>query len=641
MAIDSELLYSVLQANARANVRWEAGVTSMVHLTASQRRVRLGYVPGPGEPSLAERERLARAAHARRAAGTVTTPQWWDWSNVNGRSFISAVKNQGQCGSCVAFGTTAAIDGTMRVKLGLATSDPSASLMRDLSEAQLFYCGGAKCATGWWVSAALNYATATGLAPESDFPYTPGDQSCNLPVNWQGHITQLSASQVLDSVSAMKAAIIDTGPLIACFSVYQDFFAYTGGIYHYNGTSPFVGGHCVCVVGYDDYRGAWLCKNSWGTDWGMGGYFYIAYGQCGIDATMWAITGFATLYPYFVATGVPSVCIFGDQMHVCYTDAKANVQDAYWGGGGWTPQQLIGPYSLLSNAPPAAGNPRAVTYGNQMHVCYRDPNGNIQDAYWSNGWIIQQLTGSGGLTNGPLAAGDPDVCVYFDQMHVCYRDINGNIQDAYWGNGWHIQQLTGSGGLTNGPTAAGNPSVVTYGNQMHVCYTDTKGNIQDPYWGDGWHLQQLTGSGGLTNGPLAAGDPDVCIYFDQMHVCYRDINGNIQDAYWGNGWHIQQLTGSGGLTSGPPSAGKPSVTAYGDQMHVFYRDTSGNIQDAYWGGAWILQQLTGFGALTTAPAAAGDPMAATYGSQLHVCFRDVTAHIRDCYWANGWAQQPL
>jgi hypothetical protein len=45
------------------------------------------------------------------------------------------------------------------------------------------------------------------------------------------------------------------------------------------------------VVGYDDDHGCWICKNSWGTGWGEGGFFRIAYGQCGIDAQMWAING--------------------------------------------------------------------------------------------------------------------------------------------------------------------------------------------------------------------------------------------------------------------------------------------------------------------------------------------------------------
>src|SRR5206468_3305820 len=47
--------------------------------------------------------------------------------------------------------------------------------------------------------------------------------------------------------------------------------------------------HCVSVVGYDDVAGCWICKNSWGPGWGDRGFFRIAYGEVGIDASMWGV----------------------------------------------------------------------------------------------------------------------------------------------------------------------------------------------------------------------------------------------------------------------------------------------------------------------------------------------------------------
>lgn len=38
-----------------------------------------------------------------------------------------------------------------------------------------------------------------------------------------------------------------------------------------------VGGHCVALVGYDDERKAFLVRNSWGTGWGLNGYFWMPY----------------------------------------------------------------------------------------------------------------------------------------------------------------------------------------------------------------------------------------------------------------------------------------------------------------------------------------------------------------------------
>ena len=80
------------------------------------------------------------------------------------------------------------------------------------------------------------------------------------------------------------------------FSVYHDFDGYSSGIYikgPTNSTNYFRGYHCVCIVGYDDNKQAWLMKNSWGTGWGMAGYCWIGYGQSDIDT--WAKLGVRVL----------------------------------------------------------------------------------------------------------------------------------------------------------------------------------------------------------------------------------------------------------------------------------------------------------------------------------------------------------
>jgi hypothetical protein len=50
------------------------------------------------------------------------------------------------------------------------------------------------------------------------------------------------------------------------------------------------GGHAMCVVGYDDqkYGGAFEVQNSWGNDWGNGGFFWVRY----VDCAIWGIQGY-------------------------------------------------------------------------------------------------------------------------------------------------------------------------------------------------------------------------------------------------------------------------------------------------------------------------------------------------------------
>lgn len=298
MPNSEEILGNLQRDLSAANATWTARLTTLLQLPENERRSRLGYVPGPDELSLQAREERSAAQLVALRATAPGAPPAYDQRNVNGRSFVTSIKDQGSCGSCVAFGTAATLEGTARVLTDIAVNDAGAGVMPNLSEAQLFYCGGAKCASGWYVDAAMSYAVTNGVAPDSCFPYSPGDQSCQLCTDWKAQITQPSAYHWISDPTAMKAWLSSNGPLIACFSVYADFYGYGGGVYrHVSG--DYEGGHCISVIGYDDTQGAWLCKNSWGSGWGESGFFWIAYGQCGIDASMTAVDSFSHIYPLY------------------------------------------------------------------------------------------------------------------------------------------------------------------------------------------------------------------------------------------------------------------------------------------------------------------------------------------------------
>lgn len=52
---------------------------------------------------------------------------------------------------------------------------------------------------------------------------------------------------------------------------------YVNSMDYVSNSSNFSGGHAIVIVGYDDNRQAFLIRNSWGTDWGINGHFYLAY----------------------------------------------------------------------------------------------------------------------------------------------------------------------------------------------------------------------------------------------------------------------------------------------------------------------------------------------------------------------------
>jgi C1A family cysteine protease len=302
---------------------------------ASSSNYHLGYTPDPADGrTLEDRERTARTNLTQRARSTqVSRPSAFDWRSVNGRSFISGVKDQGSCGSCVAFGVAASLDATIRTELDIAVGDPGGTSFSDLSEAQLFFCGGAavgrNCGNGWWPSGALAYSQSPGLAPETCFPYSAGNRSCSLCQSWEIEVSKLAQWHSITDAEAMKVWLSTRGPLVACFTVYQDFYGYGSGVYrHTHGNVE--GGHCVCCVGYSDTLQAWLCKNSWGSGWGMDGYFWIGYGQCGIDSEMQGQDSFGVLYPFY------------DDAFIRDNLSEVGVVPA--AGGSWTQSPDIIPY---------------------------------------------------------------------------------------------------------------------------------------------------------------------------------------------------------------------------------------------------------------------------------------------------------
>lgn len=266
-----------------AGGNWVAGETSRSEFyDAPQREVGnlmgLALKPEDALPALSE----ARNSELASLAATVVPPAI-DWRNHKGGNWVTSVKDQGSCGSCVAFATCATLESAVLI----AKNRPGAGF--DLSEAHLFYCGTPNsCDKGWFPQKALSFAQKTGVGLEKNFPYTPGNQPCrNIPP-----AVKVTGQGMAASTIARKAALAK-GPVIGCFAVYSDFLAYRSGVYrHVSG--HLTGYHAVCMVGYDDRRGCWIAKNSWGTGWGTGGFFDIAYGECGIDSQ----------FPFYYPTGV-------------------------------------------------------------------------------------------------------------------------------------------------------------------------------------------------------------------------------------------------------------------------------------------------------------------------------------------------
>jgi len=281
-------LESIRTSIKQRGAEWQAAVTSVSKLSVEEQKSRLGLVPTNVELQTVSKLGLDRPLGAVSSSqretkssnpGSAGLPTSIDWRNVSGINWTTPIRDQGGCGSCVAFGTLAALEALLKIRV---YEDASRAI--DLSEAHLLWCGGGSCG-GWHMNNACDYLKNNGVPDEACFPYKPTTMSCaNTCSDWTSRIdhTKIPSWTNTKDVNTMKTNLVNNGPQITGMAVYNDFFNYDSGIYKHV-TGGLAGYHCVAVMGYNESGDYWICKNSWGTDWGESGWFRIAYGECGIQ----------------------------------------------------------------------------------------------------------------------------------------------------------------------------------------------------------------------------------------------------------------------------------------------------------------------------------------------------------------------
>ncbi len=281
----------------REGLNWMAGETRILRMDPINRRLLLS----PNPPEIKNINIFSSDKNMHYAY-----PSNMDYRNYLGYNWMTPVRDQGSCGSCWAFSTL----GSLEAMIKLYNSDPYMNL--DLSEQDLVSCTATgSCAYGGFQLFAANYIKASGVVDEACFPYIAqeGDckNKCSNPtlkeyIKDAGMVGFFSIATEED----IKAALIKYGPIPSSMKVYSDFYAYKGGVYQKTANATEEGWHAIVIIGWDDAKNAWICKNSWGDDFGDKGYFMIKKGDSFIGwGTEWMIYK-DDLKPRF-CTDTPSV----------------------------------------------------------------------------------------------------------------------------------------------------------------------------------------------------------------------------------------------------------------------------------------------------------------------------------------------
>ena len=206
----------------------------------------------------------------------VTTPLP---TSVDLRPLCSPIEDQGNLGSCTANSLAGALE-FLEDKDKVKFSDASRLFIyynERVIERTILSDSGAMIRDG------IKTLAKQGFCSEKNWPYNIAKFTKKPNITcYKEALTRLITSYYrLTTLNDMKTCLATGYPFVFGFTVYESFesdvVTKTGVVPMPAANEKTLGGHAVCAVGYDDSTSRFLVRNSWGSNWGINGYFTIPY----------------------------------------------------------------------------------------------------------------------------------------------------------------------------------------------------------------------------------------------------------------------------------------------------------------------------------------------------------------------------
>jgi len=275
--------------NSRPGALWTAGLNELTDHSPSELRQKFGYNKAMRSRGGQAPPTLLRSSLSEPSLGSL--PEVVDW---RGKSVLTPVKDQGDCGSCWAFAAAEAIESNIAIKTGTLLSLSPQQITSCTPNPR--ECGGSGGCNGATAELAFEYVARAGIHQIWEYPYLSGvttesEECYDKEGPWgetrppMAGITGFEKLPANDAGSLMEA--VASGPVAVSVDA-NDWPMYSEGVFDScNHSAPDIN-HVVLLVGYGQENGTkyWIAQNSWGPLFGEDGFIRIKRHDqepCGLD----------------------------------------------------------------------------------------------------------------------------------------------------------------------------------------------------------------------------------------------------------------------------------------------------------------------------------------------------------------------
>jgi len=197
-------------------------------------------------------------------------PAKFDWRNHP--HAVTGVYNQGNCGSCWAFSATENHESRFALQHHRDVEGLSVQQIVDCDDASRYGCNGG------WPYQAWEYIEAQGGQDLlSCYPYVGHAEGCRYKKSCDAAGVVSWSWLFRGDEPKMLEWLWGNAPISICVDASQ--WAYYNGGIVLGSQCERATDHCVLLTGWnmDSRPASWNVRNSWGTDWGEGGYISLQY----------------------------------------------------------------------------------------------------------------------------------------------------------------------------------------------------------------------------------------------------------------------------------------------------------------------------------------------------------------------------